>query len=539
MVWILFYYGLIGWLMYVLMGMVLGYFSYCYNLLFIICLVLYLIFGKWINGFIGYSVDIVVVIGIIFGIVIIFGIGVVQFNYGLSVLFDILDLLVVKVVLIVLLVIIVIILVIFGVDKGICVFFELNVVFVLGLILFVLFMGDIFFLFNVLVFNVGDYVNCFMGMMLNSFVFDWLVEWMNNWMFFFWVWWVVWLLFVGLFLVCILCGCIICQFVMGILIIFFIFILLWLLVFGNSVLYEIIYGDVVFVQEVMVYLECGFYSLLVQYLVFIFSVLVVIIIGLLFYVIFVDFGVLVLGNFILKLKDINSDVLNWLCIFWLVVIGLLIFGMLMINGILVLQNIMVIMGLLFSFVIFFVMVGLYKFLKVEDYCWVSVSCDIVLCLMGFQDCLSWKKCLLWLMNYFGMCYIKLMMEMVCYLVMEEVVQELWLCGVVVELKSLLLEEGENFGYFDLLVYMGDEQNFIYKIWLQQYLVLGFIYWVCSGKFIYYWLEIFLLEGSQGNDLMDYSKEQVIIDIFDQYEWYLNFIYLYWEVLGNSVMFLDG
>lgn len=336
MVWMLFYYGLIGWLMYVLMGMVFGYFSYCYNLLFIICLVLYLIFGKWINGLIGYLVDIVVVIGIIFGIVIMFGIGVVQFNYGLSVLFDIFDLMVVKVVLIVLLVIIVMIFVIFGVDKGICVLLEFNVVLVLGLILFVLFMGDILFLFNVLVLNVGDYVNCFMGMMFNSFVFDCLVEWMNNWMFFFWVWWVVWLLFVGLFLVCILCGCIICQFVLGMLIILFIFMLLWFLVFGNSVLYEIIYGGVVFVEEVMVYSECGFYSLLVQYLVFIFSVFVVIIIGLLFYVILVDFGVLVLGNFILQFKDINSDVFGWLCVFWLVVIGLLMFGMLMINGIFVL-----------------------------------------------------------------------------------------------------------------------------------------------------------------------------------------------------------
>jgi hypothetical protein len=31
---------------------------------------------------------------------------------------------------------------------------------------------------------------------------------------------------------------------------------------------------------------------------------------------------------------------------------------------------------------------------------------------------------------------------------------------------------------------------------------------------YYRLETFLLEGSQGNDLMDYSKEQVITDILD-------------------------
>ena len=56
----------------------------------------------------------------------------------------------------------------------------------LGLILFVLFFGDTEFLLNALVLNVGDYVNRFMGMTLNSFAFDRPVEWMNNWTLFFW-----------------------------------------------------------------------------------------------------------------------------------------------------------------------------------------------------------------------------------------------------------------------------------------------------------------------------------------------------------------
>lgn len=39
--------------------------------------------------------------------------------------------------------------------------------------------------------------------------------------------------------------------------------------------------------------------------------------------------------------------------------------------------------------------------------------------------------------------------------------------------------------------------------------------------------------------MDYSKEQVITDILDQYERHLNFIHLHREAPGNSVMFPDG
>lgn len=59
--------------------------------------------------------------------------------------------------------------------------------------------------------------------------------------------------------------------------------------------------------------------------------------------------------------------------------------------------------------------------------------------------------------------------------------ELRLRGAAVELKSLPPEEGENLGHLDLLVHMGDEQNFIYKIWPQQYSVPGFTYRARSGN----------------------------------------------------------
>jgi choline/glycine/proline betaine transport protein len=106
MVWTLFHYGLTGWSMYALMGMALGYFSYRYNLPLTIRSALYPIFGKRINGPIGHSVDIAAVIGTIFGIATTLGIGVVQLNYGLSVLFDIPDSLAAKAALIALSVII-------------------------------------------------------------------------------------------------------------------------------------------------------------------------------------------------------------------------------------------------------------------------------------------------------------------------------------------------------------------------------------------------------------------------------------------------
>ncbi len=73
------------------------------------------------------------------------------------------------------------------------------------------------------------------------------------------------------------------QFVVGTLIIPFVFTLLWLSIFGNSALYQIIHGNAEFAQEVMQFPERGFYSLLAQPA-FTFSASVATITGLLFYV---------------------------------------------------------------------------------------------------------------------------------------------------------------------------------------------------------------------------------------------------------------
>ncbi|WP_271460467.1 choline transporter [Pantoea leporis] len=538
MVWTLFHYGVTGWSMYALMGIALGYFSYRYNLPLTIRSALYPIFGKRINGPIGHTVDIAAVIGTIFGIATTLGIGVVQLNYGLNVLFDIPEGFTAQAALIVLSVIIATISVTSGVDKGIRILSELNVALALGLILFVLFMGKSDFLLNALVLNVGDYVNRFMGMTLNTFAFDQPREWMNSWTLFFWAWWVAWSPFVGLFLARISRGRTIREFVLGTLIIPFTFTLLWLSVFGNAALYEIIHGDAGFAQEVMAHAERGFYSLLAQYPAFKFSASVATITGMLFYVTSADSGSLVLGNFTSKLKDINSDAPNWLRIFWSIAIGVLTMGMLMTNGISALQNATVIMGLPFSFVIFFVMAGLYKSLKVEDHRRASASRDTAPYISASNDRLSWKKRLSRLMNYPGTRYTQKMMEEVLFPAMQDVAKELELRGGRVSLERAEPEEGQPLGHLDLRVLLGEEQDFVYQIWPQQYSVPGFTYRARSGKSTYYRLETFLLEGSQGNDLMDYNKEQVIIDILDQYERHLNFIHLHREAPGSNMTFPD-
>lgn len=539
MVWTLFHYGLTGWSMYALMGIALGYFSYRYNLPLTIRSALYPIFGKRIHGPIGHSVDIAAVLGTIFGIATTLGIGVVQLNYGLKVLFQIPENLTVQASLILLSVIMATVSVTSGVNRGIRFLSELNVLLALGLILFLLFWGDTEFLLNALVLNVGDYINRFTGMTLNSFAFDRPTEWMNSWTLFFWAWWVAWAPFVGLFLARISRGRTIRQFVVGTLIIPFVFTLLWLSIFGNSALYQVLHGNLDFANEVMQHPERGFYSLLAQYPGFSLSASVATITGLLFYVTSADSGSLVLGNFTSRLGDINNDAPNWLRIFWSVAIGLLTLGMLMTNGVSALQNTTVIMGLPFSFVMFFIMAGLYKSLRVEDYRKASSLQTSAPMPISGDDRLNWKQRLSRVMNFPGTTHTQKMLDNVCKAAMDDVARELRLRGASVEVNDLPPVEDERLNHLELLVDLGDEQNFLYQIWPQRYSVPAFTYRARSGKSDYYRLETFLLEGSQGNDLMDYSKEQVINDILDQYERHLNFLHLNREAPGNTLTFPDA
>ncbi len=536
MVWTLFHYGLTGWAMYALMGIALGYFSYRYGLPLTIRSALYPIFGKRINGPIGHTVDIAAVIGTIFGIATTLGIGVVQLNYGLNVLFHVPEGLTAQAALIALSVIMATISVTSGVNKGIRILSELNVLLALGLILFVLFVGDTSFLLNALVLNVGDYINRFMGMTLNSFAFDRPTEWMNNWTLFFWAWWVAWSPFVGLFLARISRGRTIRQFVVGTLTIPFIFTLLWLSIFGNSALNEIIHGNAGFAQETLAHPERGFYSLLAQYPAFTFSASVATITGLLFYVTSADSGSLVLGNFTSRLSDINNDAPNWLRIFWSLAIGLLTLGMLMVNGVTALQKTTVIMGLPFSFVMFFVMAGLYKSLRVEDHRRASSVVNTPPVPVSREDRLNWKQRISRVMHYPGSTHTKKMLDTVCLPAMQEVALELERRGAVVQVSELPPLEDERLNHLEMLVTLGEEQSFLYQIWPQRYSVPAFTYRARSGKSDYFRLETFLLEGTQGNDLMDYTKEQIINDILDQYERHLTFIHIHREAPGNTMPF---
>lgn len=538
MVWTLFHYGLTGWSMYALIGVALGYFSYRYNLPLTIRSALYPIFGKRINGPIGHTVDTAAVLGTIFGIATTCGIGVVQLNYGLHVLFGLPENIWIQTALIGVAVIITIISVTAGVNKGIRVLSEINIYVSIGLLLFILFMGNTEFLLAALIQNFGDYLSQFPKLSLSSFPFEQPKEWMNSWTLFFWAWWIAWSPFVGLFLARISRGRTIREFVTGTLVIPLLFTLTWLSIFGNSALYSVIFdGNTQLATTVLENPAHGFYDLLAQYPGFTFIAGVATITGLLFYVTSADSGALVLGNFTTKFTNIEHDSPRWLSVFWAIAIGLLTLAMLMANGVTALQNTTIIMGLPFSFVIFFVMAGLYKSLRLEDFRQASTSLNAAP-VVGNVDILNWKKRLSRVMLHPSLSQTRAMLDNVCKPAIEAVATELIDKGIQVNIQEKSLEEEPELYHLDLTIQLDEEENFVYEIWPVRYDTPNFSSRGKRTKRYYYRLESYLFEGSQGNDLVGYSKEQVINDILDKYERHMMYLHINRISPGKRPLFPD-
>ena len=365
-VWTLFHYGITGWGMYTLMGIALGYYAHRKGLPLAVRSALYPLFGKRVKGAIGDAVDIATVIGTIFGVATSLGIGVVMLNVGLDILFGIEQGQPAQIGLVVLAVGMATVSALSGVDRGIRILSQMNVL--LGVLLsgWILVTGETAFLMRAITMNIGDFVAMFPGMTLDTMAFDHPADWMNAWTLFFWAWWIAWASFVGMFLARISKGRTIGQFVLGTLTIPFIYIVMWISIFGNAAL-DLIRngGDQEFAETAVNTPELGFYGLLQQYPGAFFLVGLATFVGLLFYVTSADSGALVMANLSSSLPGSDVDARWYLRVLWAVVTGLLTVAMLAVDGIAALQNATIVMGLPFAFVMILVMIGLAKSLEAE------------------------------------------------------------------------------------------------------------------------------------------------------------------------------
>ncbi len=519
-VWTLFHYGITGWAMYALMGLALAYFAYRQHLPLAVRSALHPIFGKRIDGPLGDAVDTAAVLGTVFGVATSLGIGVVFLNIGLNVLFGVGIGTGTQIALAALAVTMAAISATTGVDKGIRILSQLNVILALVLAAWILVTGKTTFLLNAVVMNVGDFVRTFPAKTTETFAFVGNETWMSLWTLFFWAWWIAWASFVGMFLARISRGRTIRQFVAGTMIIPFSYIVMWISIFGNAAIDRVRGGDADFAAVAQQYDGAGFFSLLQDYPAADLVMAVAFFVGLLFYVTSADSGALVMGNLSSRLRSVQDDAAPWMRIVWAAVTGLLTIAMLAVGGILALQYATIIFAVPFAVVLVLVMWGLLKALRVEGRRVDSGEHH----LPGMLSARSsregreaWRDRLARAVNFVDVDAAARHLESVVAPA---------LVAVATEISSRGLEATATSGEgFSELRTADAVHPFVYRVQLTEHPVPTYGGRMVGDRDRYARLEVHLDGGGQDYDVMGLTENQVIHDCLDQYEQHLEFLRL--------------
>ncbi|EMM5330764.1 choline BCCT transporter BetT [Pseudomonas aeruginosa] len=519
------HWGLHGWGVFALVAMALAYFAYRHNLPLALRSALYPLIGKRINGPIGYTVDCFGIIATVFGLGADMGFGVLQLNSGLDYLYAIPHTHAVQMVLIVLMMGAAISVAVSGVDKGIRILSDINMLLACSLLLFVLFAGPTQHLLNTLVQNVGDYLGHLPGKSFDLYAYGGPSDWLGSWTVFYWAWWIAWAPFVGLFIARISRGRTIREFVFGVLFIPLGFTLAWMSIFGNSALEQALGGASELGRVAIEQPSMALYQMLQNYPWSRAVITVTVLVSFVFFVTSADSGTVVLSTLSAHGGSADDDGPKWLRVFWGSVTALVTGGLLFAGSIDALKSAVVLTSLPFSLILLLMMWGLHKAFYMESQRQRARSHSLAPLMSGNgKRSGGWKRRLSQAVHFPSRDEVYRFMNDVVRPAISEVSEVFREKGLAVDAQ---LDPGN--ASLSLEISHGEQHRFLYQVLTRGYFTPSFARAGMGGLHLknrrYFRAEVHLAEGSQDYDLMGYTKEQIINDMLDQYERHLQFLHL--------------
>ena len=542
----LFHYGISGWGLYALVGLSMAYFAYRRRDTLTLRSTLRPLLGRHTEGVIGDIVDAAALVGGVFGIAASLGVGVVQLNVALNILFGLPQGFPTQIGLTALAVIMATVSAVSGVDRGVRVLSTINVLLAIGLALWVLITGDAAFLIDALVGSIGDFFTRFPLLTLETYAYNRPDEWLNAWTLFFWAWWIAWAAFVGMFLARISRGRTIRQFVLGSLLLPFCYILMWVAIFGNHALDLVIRGNGEFRDLTLNQPEQGLYWMLEHLPGQKLLIALALFIGILFYVTSADSGALVMATLSSRIRSARQDAAPWLRIFWAALTGVLTIAMLVAGGIPILQQATIVMALPFSGVLILIMYTLWRSLSTEDTYNQALSLANRNRALGFNGSAAgleqtpWRERLTHTLNSVSPDEAGHAMERRIVPALEAVATELRKENVSAEVfvegpEAQDPDDERTFlGRASLVVSsepaseVGEEQSssidsFRYVVRMVVTPVPAYGFAVHEADDLTVRLEVRPHSGGQGYDVVDWNSDQVAHDVLDHYERWLEYV----------------
>lgn len=311
--------------------------------------------GGW-----GNLIDVVALVGTLFGVATSLGLGVLQISAGLEEANIMQATQMTQIGLILCIITLTIVSLVSGVGKGMKWLSNTNLILAGALLVFVLFTGPTLFLLREFVQAIGNYLQNVVGLTFNTLAFAGAEgeAWQAAWTTFYWGWWISWAPFVGIFIARISKGRTVRQFVAGVLLVPSTVGFLWFAVLGGTALHREIFGGGGLVgADGTVDTEGALFGMLGGLPGGTILIIGAILLIAIFFITSADSGALVMG-----MLSTGGDVepKNWIRIFWALSAAAVAIALLVANGLAAIQTAAILTALPFSVVILMMCVATAK-----------------------------------------------------------------------------------------------------------------------------------------------------------------------------------
>ncbi len=251
-----------------------------------------------------------------------------------------------------------------GVDKGIKILSNINMVIAIVIMLIVLFAGPTTFIFGSFVNSFGDYFSQLVFLSFRIFSYDDdLRSWTHGWTLTYLIWWIAWGPFVGIFIARISRGRTIREFCVGVIVVPTVFSMFWFSVFGGAGIYIEMFGGGGLAEVVFEDVTKALFTFL-GYLpgTTILNILAALLIFI-FLVTSADSGTFVVSMMTTN-GNLNPDVKTKLM--WGIIMSAITFGVLVSGSVSVAKAMAITGAIPFTFIVLIQLVGFFRALAVDE-----------------------------------------------------------------------------------------------------------------------------------------------------------------------------
>jgi len=518
-----FHWGIHAWSVYGVMGLVLAYFGFRYNLPLTMRSGLYPLLQQRINGPIGHGVDTFALVGTIAGLATTLGYGALQLAAGLHIVtgWDT-GTVAFRIGLIVLVVGLAGLSAASGLDKGVRRLSEINLILTFILLGFVLIFGPTVYLFQAFSENIGNYLSNLVSLSLRTFAYEPAQDpaWFGGWTILYWAWWISWSPFVGMFIARISRGRTVREFIVGVLLIPTAFNLLWMTAFGNGA----IWIDTHVAQGALAQTAGNVDALLFRFFEYLplaktVSWLAILLIAM-FFVTSADSGAYVVDA-IASRGHPRSPV--WQRLFWAAVLGVTAIALMLAGGLKALQAMTLVAALPVAAIMAVLCVGLWRGMKADlrntSQDWAPAT--------SFWNGQHWRKRLELIVRQPSSLDVRSFLRKTVLPAMREVAAEMERQGVhAVVHDDSAGHDGDAAGSVRLVIPIAELRDFVYGVRPVKRKLPGFILTEVTDEEANARRHVvepmtFFADGREGYDIQYLRQEELIADILRNYERYLS------------------